>query len=386
MMAINLPPLYFQLPFYHPNVCLVCKNTSNLKRCAKCKSVSYCSKQHQVGDWLQHKDFCKVLYQFDQKYSVEEENRLHEMSRLYTGDVDITSGFFVKALIKLMGKPLLKQELEIFLHRKKCVVCNSRYCLLECNNCASEFYCSIDHKRMHAENHNVYCKDLKLSFDLLIHNYKTSTRCTTVFCKKNFPSQALPGTLEALMQLLIKEQYIAIPEDLGFLNYVLLKDSFSPIANIIFCLEEAGLLKNGFLVKNELVVHIVGADFEEASWNWDLLFEFICHWIQNISKVIFIAIGPNTFPFTFLSLSSNKICSRKHKIDYFTKINEYHKVVDEIPKPDIITAFNCGFFATSTWKSSIPSLTKHSGVPVVITDYNVGYIEKDMQMVKTHSK
>ena len=30
-------------------------------RCAKCQSVSYCSRDHQREDWAQHKDDCKRI-------------------------------------------------------------------------------------------------------------------------------------------------------------------------------------------------------------------------------------------------------------------------------------------------------------------------------------
>lgn len=39
--------------------CPVCASTQNLLRCARCKIVVYCSKEHQKLDWKRHKSYCK---------------------------------------------------------------------------------------------------------------------------------------------------------------------------------------------------------------------------------------------------------------------------------------------------------------------------------------
>lgn len=40
------------------NSCRVCLSTENLLRCSRCKSVYYCSKDHQRQDWRRHKQQC----------------------------------------------------------------------------------------------------------------------------------------------------------------------------------------------------------------------------------------------------------------------------------------------------------------------------------------
>lgn len=39
--------------------CKICGGIVDLKVCAKCKQVAYCSREHQRQDWKFHKDFCK---------------------------------------------------------------------------------------------------------------------------------------------------------------------------------------------------------------------------------------------------------------------------------------------------------------------------------------
>lgn len=55
--TLQVPPHYFA------GACFVCKATPapglRLSRCAKCRIIKYCSKQHQKMDWPLHKTICK---------------------------------------------------------------------------------------------------------------------------------------------------------------------------------------------------------------------------------------------------------------------------------------------------------------------------------------
>ncbi|MCJ1261980.1 hypothetical protein MMC22_001849 [Lobaria immixta] len=41
--------------------CQLCSNSQSLLRCSSCKVVRYCSKDHQVSDWPQHKSACSGI-------------------------------------------------------------------------------------------------------------------------------------------------------------------------------------------------------------------------------------------------------------------------------------------------------------------------------------
>ena len=42
--------------------CQLCQTKQNLKKCSVCRSVWYCSREHQVEDWRRHKlNECKTL-------------------------------------------------------------------------------------------------------------------------------------------------------------------------------------------------------------------------------------------------------------------------------------------------------------------------------------
>ena len=42
-------------------LCKVCGETEKAKRCARCKVVAYCGKEHQKADWKVHKRVCASL-------------------------------------------------------------------------------------------------------------------------------------------------------------------------------------------------------------------------------------------------------------------------------------------------------------------------------------
>ncbi|KAF3917527.1 hypothetical protein AA313_de0200346 [Arthrobotrys entomopaga] len=52
--------------------CNLCDNTDKLSRCAGCKVVQYCSRDHQTSDWPTHCPFCvkvkKSFKKFDEEY------------------------------------------------------------------------------------------------------------------------------------------------------------------------------------------------------------------------------------------------------------------------------------------------------------------------------
>lgn len=41
--------------------CEICGKSEDIKRCAKCKVVAYCSRECQKSDWKKHKKICPQL-------------------------------------------------------------------------------------------------------------------------------------------------------------------------------------------------------------------------------------------------------------------------------------------------------------------------------------
>ena len=73
-----------------PNVqslrCFVCSKLTDLKCCSRCRSVYYCSRDHQQSDWQRHKTFCQALDK-----PVGQVGQLSQLSQLGTTQMSTTT-------------------------------------------------------------------------------------------------------------------------------------------------------------------------------------------------------------------------------------------------------------------------------------------------------
>jgi hypothetical protein len=62
-------PIHPNFQIYHPYVCHACKRGpitgggTILYKCAKCRIVQYCCREHQIHDWKFHKTWCRAVQQ-----------------------------------------------------------------------------------------------------------------------------------------------------------------------------------------------------------------------------------------------------------------------------------------------------------------------------------
>lgn len=368
----------YGIDFYHPSLCQVCKTTSNLKTCGSCKSLYYCSQEHQKAHWPNHKILCKLLTKTDKVFTVDLENSVADRV-----------GYMLMLKVNWclnLNRCTTYYEESVLHFRRSCVICNIRNCNIRCESCLSVFYCSSKHERDHKETHEPFCKLLKLNLDIVLFNFKTKMP-KTIFSAKCMQNnlRKLPENLIQLVYILRTENILMFERELKYLEYYSIVDSFAPMANIIFGLEKGNLLKNRLFHKNNLVVHIVGANEEEGLWNWGFLMEFIIHWIENLQNITLVVIGPRAVE----SKIYEKFCymCRKKKVitEYVYAPFRYHHVMKKLDKPDLIVGFNCGFCCIPSWIESIPSLTKYEGVPLLFTDGTKDWINADLEVLKNNT-
>lgn len=380
----------YQESFYHPCVCNICKNTENLKICAKCKSFSYCSVFHQRADWFEHKKLCRVISKSDEDLELKIKNEeIGTLTGDQTGERDAYLAMVEDAWTKRLKRSLNTSEKNVMLYRNICLVCYTKNASIGCKKCFSVFYCSQEHQNVHLVKHVLYCDKLKRNFQLFLVNYHTRSR-HVILSKKNICLNVFPENLEKLMAYLEKGNYLVVPRTLSIFEHLSITDNIAPIMNILYGLEKSHLLKKHNFIKTNLVIHIVGADFEERCWDWCLLLEFAFHWIRNLKHLTYIAIGPEVGSWTYSLMNMSPICGfcnmNTSNIKLYSYPISYHIIVDELAKPDLVIAFNCGIFQIPTWRNSIPSLTKYPGVPLVLTDYRLEYMEKNLAEIRNHSK
>lgn len=365
--------------FFHNNLCHVCKIPSEqLKICGNCKTLAYCSKEHQKQDWKLHKDLCKVIS--------STENDFSDFPVKTYEDFQTIRYIRCTAWQNRLNRPLENFENQMWMFPRVCAVCYSKDVKLDCKNCISVLYCSAEHQTNYRDMHRHYCDLLKLSIDFDIHQIVNEFKINNIMID-NIPGdvKTLPNNLFDLMNLYNKN----LLEVEDRILRIKICDYGSPAANILFCLEQSGLLNECSLEKTSLTIHLVGADIVEISWDWPVVFEMIFHWIENLETLNFILVGPDLDESLSTKDVSTKLCStckeKRTSCTFHSKM--YHEVVNELDKPDMVVAFNSGLHAydESSWGESISFLTKECGIPLLLTAYTSKELQCDVDIVVKNS-
>lgn len=365
--------------FFHPSLCHICKAIKELMKCGKCKSVSYCSKEHQLQDWPRHKEFCKHITAVDRIFTVQMQNII--------GNRRVYVSMMKDKLLQKMNRNILNYESDIVVYRKYCAVCNDRNCTTCCEACLSVFYCSPEHQNTHNVMHNKFCSNFKLNLDLLINNFKNKIffpKFTGKPLANNI--KQLPEKLLCLLKFFKEESYVVFDNTLNDLQFFTITDMLSPVGSIIFALEKANLIENRLLFKKNLVVHVVRSRETIQDFRY-FQQEFFYHWITNLEKLTVIVTepnGPNINPFIMNNISFIcRSCKMSHKnTKCYIMRDHYQNVIDDIEKPDIVVTFNSEMFLCSSWIQYVPSLLKYPNVPLILTDFSLENIEKDLKTVE----
>ncbi|CAH1958799.1 unnamed protein product [Acanthoscelides obtectus] len=377
------PEVYCML--YYANICHVCKTPSkDLKRCSRCKMLSYCSKKHQLLDWPIHKQLCKVivdsnkiLLQNCQKVNIalnNIRNLQHFRGILWT---------------RFLGRKLERYEKNMLQFPKICAVCNKDNITITCENCWNVSYCTKEHQKQHRNKHDRYCTQLKLSMDLDIKylDYHLDRDTEKLFQEQNpwiighyefcIPDniQHFPSDLKSVIDC-FNVKYESV-EGLKDIYKLFELDTICVASLILYCLEILGVITDRSFISSKLTVHLVGADFTEVTFYWDLIIKFYTKWLKNITELKFYVIGPEVKPYTF---NVNIAC-----IEFIGDV--YHNVIEKIDKPDVVVSYNNGIHeyygeSIDTWKGSLKSLFKYDNVPLILTAYTKQEIDKDVDIVK----
>ncbi|XP_043468126.1 uncharacterized protein LOC122502246 [Leptopilina heterotoma] len=149
---------------FYPNACFICQATDDLKRCSRCKMISYCSEVHQMDHWPEHKDLCKTIHAM-----MKEEGVSHLYEKLRGCDVHTWRKEKMRILEEIESRcpKLFENPNAAFLlyFPRSCFVCyESRQTLLKnCPGCPVATFCK-DHPS--SSIHDKDCANLKKSFQL----------------------------------------------------------------------------------------------------------------------------------------------------------------------------------------------------------------------------
>ena len=154
---------------YRPGTCGFCligDTCSLMKTCTGCQMVSYCSVEHQRSHWKSHKTFCNFVKKRGGPSKIYQPDVVMAMTRteFIAYQMDVFDMF-----IQHSQRPFTLVEMSLFYSPRVCRItgCYSPISetgrMLECEECRCVVWCSKEHKEEGQEQHQVYCRDLKLS-------------------------------------------------------------------------------------------------------------------------------------------------------------------------------------------------------------------------------
>ncbi|XP_057653853.1 uncharacterized protein LOC130892442 [Diorhabda carinulata] len=377
--------------YYHSNLCHVCKISGKLKRCSQCRSIAYCSQEHQKFDWKYHKKFCAAMTRAN---SDCEFIAIRNFEDLLT-----VKKIKFRLLCKYLQRQLSIYENQICMFSRHCEICYSPNIYSECDKCKSVFFCSDDHKFKFEHFHQKNCSEFKLNLEIGLFTKFNNEEVDLFVCDISKKLQTLPHSLSELVELYDKSSKHGYDDIMQKLRK---HDCLSPIATILYGLEQSNLIVDRIAVKDELTIHIVGGSIYETVRQWRHMAELGFHWIHNLVKLDFMVIGPE-LDFDGTTVFTHQLCEtceqRKCQTMCSFHTQLYHDKINHIKKPDAVVAFNSGLHTCYSeklvneddlpeylWANSIKYLVKNKNTPLILTAFTLKEIEKDVEVVKNHAE
>ncbi|XP_044751021.1 uncharacterized protein LOC123311239 [Coccinella septempunctata] len=338
------------MDFFYNSICHVCKEYKKgiMKRCGSCRCITYCSKEHQICDWKNHKQICRLLANSNEFFNLTVDCGYHKWRSFRT-------------------------SLGLYLDQRVCAVCFSRENLKDCESCLCVAYCSKDHQTKHKESHSTVCRNLKLCLDY--DRFYVKTNKIEVKLKEiDTDNEKLPNSIQECL-----EMFVDMSEICDTLLKIYVADIFATMLTIIYSMEKCDILKKRYSKFDNLVVHVVGADISELAADWNSNFLLLKSWIKDLKSCKFIFIGPDCI----LSERPKHTCNNI-KIEC---VNDFYHNTKNLDEPHLIVALNSGLHEfqsdnkQDTWGKSLVKLISDKA-PLVLTAYTRRELEEDVKRLQ----
>lgn len=349
MMDANLPS---PANVFYGSVCHVCKIFSaELKRCSNCKTVAYCSPNHQKRDWPGHRKLCRIM-------------TLTNASTTYK--VGCSLGEFKRYRIrlqfewrKLLGRELKPDESQMWMFPRVCAECFSKENLKDCSKCLCVAYCSDKHEEQQKTKHGLICEQLKLCFEIDKH----------LLLNGAFPDAGIVPSLPGNMKSLMGKYFAESPD----LERALKSEALSLFCTVAFAIGKSAISREN------LSIHVVGASSYEAFTDWNTTTENLLRCFPFLRTVRWFLVGPEAAHFPPRDTPRPGCSVRLHR-------NLYHEVRAGLPAPDLVAAFNSGIHEFEgregdAWEGTVPRLLE-GGVPLLMTAYTEREASEDLRRVR----
>lgn len=374
---------------YYHFACFICLETKNVKQCAHCKIISYCSKEHQIEDWPYHKDLCKAIRRTNEKMPKKE-----KMSFVEWRDYRLKLKVSWEASMK---RPLAPYEDTIWMFPRACVICYTTNNLKNCSNCQCVSYCSEDHRKKGEDKHILQCESYRNCFDIDWFLMQQDLFPNVFVRLIEDEIQDIPRNLFELTELFDEDFETEIYIDPTMTQHrmfcALKCESVDTAGIILFAINKSYSTEPRTYFKKTMTIHVVGANQVEFDKDWGSISEILLHWYQNLEFIRFIFVGPEVEKDFFDNNHyKDSLCGKcEDEEKKFTLIPHekcYHEIFNNLRKPDIVLALNCGLHEfendkRDTWKASLHLLVHYPNVPLVITSYTDIEMERDLNRMKS---
>jgi splicing suppressor protein 51 len=378
--------------------CNVCSKESS-SRCVRCKSVWYCSTDHQKQDWKEHKSKCATneIYSDDQ---VQE--------RFNTAQHRISE-----------NKPMSPQERYKLLSQKKicsyCAKVGTNTTFISCPGCNSVCYCCAEHQQKIAPKHEKSCKSLQFAnscyvmLQTLSNTFNPPYMCLALegtYNHSNIIGGGWDCYLPARASLSMRDEYAKMGRvDPAWANIISSNDTYNDVAEALLTenlsfpltilhslhvLYDLGKNYDSFIndlptlphLGKTLTIHLLGAQ-EYTELMMSAKYKEITSCLPGVKTVELVLIGPD-----IRNMSHNNMLGNNLGVTCVSGLyhNAVEKLSNDLQSPKLAIAFNCGVADTpDTWAPTIEYLTqKH--IPSSFTSYTEEEGRADAAVLSEHSK
>ncbi|XP_043270293.1 uncharacterized protein [Venturia canescens] len=350
---------------FYPNACHVCQafgKNIKLKRCANCKMVAYCSREHQTKDWPLHRELCRAICELEKCGVTRELHRCTEGTKESRISARVRSTFFIE---KLLGRRLLPYENDLFIDPRCCETCDETDSskLNDCTSCPDAAFCT---KHPKDSKHSIKCDTSRLSFQAL--NVSVTLNIGNVIVKENYGENPPKNMDEAISFFLPHCHGLDTVFTSTKIWSVFLSEPLSRPYTFLYSMEKLSWRKS-----DKITIHVVGSS-EREMYNVHL-WQYLFHHRVSLRELKIVFVGPNVVSLNHVNIELCEECTKnKRKINIQKVQKLYADFSGErfFRKPDYVIGFNLGIhahYSDGTWAPTIKIIAKLA-CPFSMTSYN----------------
>lgn len=282
---------------FYPNACIICSGTTNLRRCSRCQMISYCSEEHQLEHWPEHKELCKIISIMMKERGV---SHLYEKFRgtdLHTWRKERMN--IAEEAESRCSKTFQINDTFLFQFSRSCYVCyESRQKLLKnCSGCPAATFCN---EHPSSPIHDKDCEKIRESFEIarqlsdrIEKNGLKESQSILTSVLHGITRLEPPISMEDFLLKFANSERLSIDNDLKFL----ITQNFTTIFTVFNALQKLEMSN-----VSKLTIHMENQDDCEATELWEALL----HLLPNLKQLRILFIDPLCQ--MFFSRKNFKVC------------------------------------------------------------------------------